>query len=66
MHTDSSYLSAHDPRVHFGLGRNAAIEAIEVEWPDASRERWQAVAARKLITLRQGTGQALDLPRASR
>jgi hypothetical protein len=35
-HTDSSYLSASDPRVLFGLGA-AAPESIEVYWPDGTR-----------------------------
>ena len=31
--TSSSYLSASDPRVHFGLGNVAAEVAIEIRWP---------------------------------
>ena len=56
-HTDSSYLSAGDPRVHFGLGANTAIEAVIVHWPDGSRERWaRPPIAGRLTVLRQGTG----------
>lgn len=29
-----SYLSASDPRVHFGLGSAAAVDELEVRWPD--------------------------------
>jgi enediyne biosynthesis protein E4 len=31
--TSSSYLSASDPRVHFGLGKVDADVAIEIHWP---------------------------------
>jgi hypothetical protein len=55
--TDGSYLSAGDPRVHFGLGSSAAIEAIVVQWPDGQRERWTGLAGDRLITLRRGTGR---------
>ena len=31
--TSGSYLSASDPRVHFGLGNNLAALTIEIRWP---------------------------------
>jgi enediyne biosynthesis protein E4 len=31
--TSSSYLSASDPRVHFGLGASATADSIEIRWP---------------------------------
>jgi len=31
--TSSGYLSASDPRVHFGLGDSAAADSIEIRWP---------------------------------
>jgi hypothetical protein len=31
--TSSSYLSASDPRVHFGLGSSAMADSIEIRWP---------------------------------
>ena len=56
VHTDGSYLSANDPRVHFGLGDDPAIEAVGVVWPGGRRERWTGVRAGGLVTLREGTG----------
>jgi hypothetical protein len=58
-YTDGSYLSASDPRVHFGLGSNAAIEAVIVQWPNGSRELWEKVKADTLLTLQQGSGKLL-------
>lgn len=62
VHTDSSYLSAGDPRVLFGLGRSASVEGILVEWPSGARERWDNLPINKLNTLRQGSGQRAGLP----
>jgi hypothetical protein len=56
VHTDSSYLSASDARVHFGLGGGGKIDAIRVEWPDGSKERFPGVSGGKAVRLRQGAG----------
>lgn len=56
VHTDGSYLSASDVRVHFGLGQKPEAQ-VSVEWPDGSKEKWDNVRADSLITLRQGTGK---------
>ena len=54
--TDGSYLSASDIRVHVGLGGSTAVDAVVVEWPDGTRERWKNVAADRLVTLQRSTG----------
>jgi hypothetical protein len=56
-HTDSSYLSASDVRVHFGLGADPTIELVVVYWPDGSKESWDKVPADTIINLRKGAGQ---------
>jgi len=56
-HTDSSYLSSSDVRVHFGLGEDARIEALIVHWPDGQREYWNDIRADKIAVIRQGTGR---------
>jgi hypothetical protein len=55
-HTDGSYLSASDGRVHFGLGRATEAE-LWVDWPDGSKELWPRIPADSVVTLRQGTGR---------
>lgn len=57
VHTDGSYLSASDPRVHFGLGAEAAPVTVGVLWPDGSREMWADLKPDALHTLRQKTGK---------
>jgi len=59
-HADGSYLSSSDPRVHFGLGTDAAEPArIEVRWPGGKRESWNRIKKDSEITLRAGTGNPL-------
>lgn len=57
-HTDGSYLSASDPRVHFGLGAATMIEAVIVQWPDGKTESWSGIKANSHLTLRQNSGKA--------
>jgi enediyne biosynthesis protein E4 len=56
-HTDGSYLSASDPRVHFGLGAKAGAVKVVVEWPRGAREEWRSVRANQILTLQQGSGR---------
>jgi hypothetical protein len=50
-----SYVSSHDPRLHFGLGDAATAETIDVRWPDGSHTVRRNEAARRLVTIRKGT-----------
>ena len=56
---DGSYASAHDPRVLIGLGGEAAEAlAVEVVWPDGSREEWSGVPVGRYTTLMEGEGRS--------
>ena len=55
--TDSSYLSASDVRVHFGLGEDRVIERLTVYWPNGSIEAWDQIQADRILTIRQGSGR---------
>lgn len=57
--TDSGYLSAHDPRVHFGLGARPDNDGLIVYWTDGTREQWPGTIAGKVVTLKKGTGRRL-------
>lgn len=59
VHTDSSYLSANDPRVHFGLGPNLSEGSVAVEWPDGFKETWTNLEPDRIVLLRRGSGTAL-------
>ena len=53
--SQSSFYSASDPRLHFGLG--AATKAdLEIRWPNGNRERVENVQADRLVVVREGAG----------
>ncbi len=55
----AGFVSQNDPRLLFGLGKDAGAEAIEVTWPNGQAERFAADAsAGATLLLRQGSGQA--------
>jgi enediyne biosynthesis protein E4 len=51
--TASSYLSAGDKRVHFGLGRDRRIRRIEIRWPSGIAQTLQDVAADQVLTIKE-------------
>lgn len=57
--TDGSYASSNDPRLLFGLGGGAQVEAVRVHWLDGSVEEWDEVPAGAYTTLRKGSGRAV-------
>ena len=55
--SDGSYLSASDSRVHFGLGDNARVDEVVVEWPDGMIESFAPVQPDRIVTLNRGEGK---------
>ncbi len=51
--TDGSYLSASDPRVHFGLGK-ATSASVTVRWPGGSTSLYKNLKADRIVTLTEG------------
>ncbi|MDB5307856.1 MAG: hypothetical protein JWO38_2058 [Gemmataceae bacterium] len=51
-----SYLCSSSPVVHFGLGPAAAVDAVEVTWPDGLAEQFPGCPADRALTLRRGEG----------
>jgi len=54
--SQSSFYSSNDPRLHFGLGAVATVD-IDVHWPNGSKETYKGIAARQLVTFREGVGK---------
>jgi hypothetical protein len=50
-----SYLSAHDPRLHFGLGKAESVDEVLVVWPDGTRTVRKNVAARQFLVVKKGS-----------
>ena len=53
--SQTSYLSANDPRLHFGLG-SATTVSLDVFWPSGAKETYQSLSADRLVTVREGQG----------
>jgi hypothetical protein len=51
-----SYMSSHDPRVHFGLGPRKNIESLEITWPSGIVDRLSNVPINQIITVKEGSG----------
>ena len=54
-HTDGSYLSASDVRVHVGLDKARQIDSLTVQWPSGHRDTWRHLVVDRQMTLREGT-----------
>ena len=54
--TASSYLSASDRRVHFGLGNDKLVKLLEVKWPSGTVQRFENVKADQILTVREAAG----------
>ena len=59
VQTASSFLSANDPRVHFGLGDADGVTDVVVHWTDGEREAFGDFEGGRTSTLRQGEGTRL-------
>jgi hypothetical protein len=51
--TASSYLSASDKRVHFGLGAQKAATLLEITWPSGKTQRLENVKADQVVTVKE-------------
>jgi hypothetical protein len=50
------YMSASDPRIHFGLGKNTKVESLEITWPSGQVDRLSNVAGDQIIAVQEGKG----------
>jgi hypothetical protein len=51
-----SYMSASDPRIHFGLGSRSKIDSLEITWPSGQVDKLTDVAIDQIIAVKEGTG----------
>jgi enediyne biosynthesis protein E4 len=51
-----SYLSSNDPRLHFGLGAEAAMTEVEIRWPSGRVEVMNNIPADFIYTIVEGEG----------
>ena len=49
-----SYQSAHDPRLHLGLGDTSRVDSVEIAWPSGQVDRFDGIAANRVLVVREG------------
>jgi len=58
------YMSASDPRIHFGLGARNKIDSLEITWPSGMVQKLTNVPVDQVITVKEGAGiVARNFPR---
>jgi hypothetical protein len=56
VRTNSSFESASDPRLHFGLGDATRVDSITVRWPSGQIDRIGPQSADQQLTIEEGRG----------
>jgi hypothetical protein len=56
VHSGSSYCSQSDLAVTFGLGKDTAVTALEIEWPSGAKQRLSNLAADQFLTIAEDQG----------
>ena len=64
VRSGSSYCSQSDLALTFGLAKDPAVTAIEVEWPSGAKETINNVPANQFLTIEEGKGIVAKAPRA--
>jgi enediyne biosynthesis protein E4 len=52
----TSYMSASDPRIHFGLGRRTKIDSLVITWPSGHVDKLTEVPIDRIIAIKEGVG----------
>jgi hypothetical protein len=66
IRSGSSYLSQNDMRAHFGLGRAAQVERLEVRWPSGRTDVMTSLMSNQIVTVKEGEGVTGKEPFGSR
>ncbi len=53
---NSSFESASDPRLHFGLGSAVAVESVVIDWPSGTVDDMGPQKADQQLTIQEGRG----------
>jgi len=56
VRSGSSYCSQSDLALTFGLGQDAMVTALEIEWPSGTKDRVANIAANQFVTVEEGKG----------
>ena len=56
VRSGSSYCSQSDLALTFGLGRDTAVNSIEILWPSGTRQRFTGIAAKRHLLVDEASG----------
>jgi hypothetical protein len=62
VRANSSFLSASDPRTHFGLGAARRVEKITIYWPSGAVDTLRDQAADQFLVVTEGQGVTKRIP----
>ena len=54
VHSGSSYCSASDLALTFGLGKDETAKSIDIQWPSGHKDHMDNVKANQYLTIREG------------
>jgi hypothetical protein len=63
VRSGGSYLSESDRRVHFGLGAETRVDALEISWPAGAKEQLGPIDADRFVTVKEGSGIIAQQPK---
>ena len=52
----SSYMSASDPRIHFGLGKRTTIDSLVITWPSGQVDTLTKLPIDSIVAVKEGVG----------
>jgi enediyne biosynthesis protein E4 len=50
------YMSASDPRIHFGLGKRTKIDSLQITWPSGHVDSLENLPMDRIIAVKEGSG----------
>src|ERR1700693_141512 len=56
VHSGGSYCSQSDLALTFGLGKDATVATLDIEWPSGNKQRLTGLAANQFLTIEEGKG----------
>lgn len=62
VRSGGSYLSQHDLRLHFGLGKHDRIDKVEIFWPSGAKETLTQLEADRFYTITEKQGTTASQP----
>jgi enediyne biosynthesis protein E4 len=59
VRANSSYLSASDARLHFGLGSATRVDQVVIRWPSGLVEKLASLPVDRETVIREGAAEAM-------